>query len=182
MEDENFLQQLKEDIKLIKDNYIMNNPLLEKDEYAFNYWVLSKLYNVEEECIDSNITEYSDDGCDCFVFFEESKELFIIQNKYYTTTTLDPHYVKTDFLYRPLNSLSENAYRRSAELQTIFNKYKNDPELKIYLNLYVTNNNVSDELKNDVEKFTYSDNIQAIVSAKIYTLADMKNVYYEERQ
>ncbi len=182
MEDENFLQQLKEDIKLIKDNYIMNNPLLEKDEYAFNYWVLSKLYNVEEECIDSNITEYSDDGCDCFVFFEESKELFIIQNKYYTTTTLDPHYVKTDFLYRPLNSLSENAYRRSAELQTIFNKYKNDPELKIYLNLYVTNNNVSDELKNDVEKFTYSDNIQAIVSAKIYTLADMKNVYYEERK
>ena len=91
MEDEKFLQQIKEDIKLIQDNYRTNNPLLERDEYAFNYWILSKLYNVEEECIDSNITEYSDDGCDCFVFFEESKELFIIQNKYYTTTVLDPH-------------------------------------------------------------------------------------------
>lgn len=182
MEEEKFLQQLKEDIKSIQDNYSMNNPNLTKDEYAFNYWVLSKLFNVDEECIDSNITEYSDDGCDCFVFYEESKELFIIQNKYYTSAILDPHYVKTDFLYRPLNSLSENAYRRSIELQTIFNKYKNDPEFKIYLNLYVTNNNVSDDLKNEVEKFTYMNNIQAIVSAKIYTLNDMKNVYYEERK
>ena len=78
--------------------------------------------------------------------------------------------------------LSEGQYRRPADLQNIFNKYKDDPELKIYLNLYVTNNNVSDELKNYVEKFTYSNNIQAIVSAQIFTLADMKNVYYEERK
>ena len=182
MEDANFLQQLKEDIKLIQENYLLNNPLLAKEEYAFNYWVLSKLFNVDEEFIDSNITEYSDDGCDCFVFFEESKELYIIQNKYYTTTVLDQHYVKKDFLYRPLDTLVENEYKRSEELQTIFNKYKNDPEFKIYLNLYVTNNSVPDDLKNEVEKFTYTNKIQAIVSAKIYTLSDMKTIYHEERK
>lgn len=183
MEDDNFFQQIKEDIKLIQDNYKIYEPLLKKEEYAFNYWVLSKLYNVDEECIDSNITEYSDDACDCFVFFEESRELYIIQNKYYTTTVLDEHYVKTEFLYKTLNSLYENSYRRSKELQTIFNKYKDDPDFKIYLNLYVTNNNVKEELKNYVEKFSYSGNkIQAIVSAKIYTLDDIKNIYFGERK
>ena len=184
MNNEKFREQIKEDIKIIQNLYVENEPKLQKDEYTFNYWILSKLFNIDEECIDTNITEYSDDGCDCFVFFEESKELYIIQNKYYNDNTkLDEGYVIKDFLYRPLNTLCEDSYKRSRELQDIFNKYKNDNDLKIYLNFYVTNNNVSSSLKDRFDKFNYSGNeISGIIKANIYTLEEIKNIYYGERK
>jgi len=140
MEEKIFKKQIKEDIYLIQQNYMINNVLLEKEEYAFNYWILTKLFNIDEECADDNITEYKDDGVDCFVFFEESKELYIIQNKYYDNTKVNRNYIIKDFLYRPLNTLVENSYNRSQFLQEIFNKYKSDTEFKIYLHLYITNN------------------------------------------
>ena len=31
-----FKEQIKEDIKIIQDNIRKNNPLIEKEEYAFN--------------------------------------------------------------------------------------------------------------------------------------------------
>lgn len=184
MNSEKFKEQIKQDIKLLQGEYSKNNPLLNSDDYAFNYWVLTKLYNVDEEVVEDNITEYSDDGCDCFCFFEESKELYIIQNKYYSETNqLSESYVVKDFLYRPLNTLCENSYKRSRELQQIFNKYKNDPEFKIYLNLYVTNNLISTSLRDRFEKFQYSGpELNCYIDANIYGLDEMIDVYYEDRK
>lgn len=179
-----FKEQIKEDIKIIQDNIKKNNPLIEKEEYAFNYWVLSKLYNIEEEIIEDNITEYSDYGIDCFVYFEESKDLYIIQNKYYSDETkLTKDYVQNDFLTRPMNMLLMNSYRRSQELQDIFNKYKDDSEFKIHLYLYVSNDLKDDSIIRLFEQYRAPvDKIKCYVDAKIFYLSDIKNVYFEDRK
>ena len=107
MNDETFKEQIKEDIKFFQNEYLQNNPHLSSDDYAFNYWVLTKLFNIDEELVYSNITEYSDDGCDCFVFFEETKELYIIQNKYYSDENkLSENYVLREFLGRTIDILN----------------------------------------------------------------------------
>lgn len=179
-----FKEQIKEDIKIIQDNIKKNNPLIEKEEYAFNYWVLSKLYNIEEEIIEDNITEYSDYGIDCFVYFEESKDLYIIQNKYYSDETkLTKDYVQNDFLTRPMNMLLMNSYRRSQELQDIFNKYKDDSEFKIHLYLYVSNDLRDDSIIRLFEQYRAPvDKIKCYVDAEIFYLSDIKNVYFEDRK
>lgn len=179
-----FKEQIKEDIKIIQDNIKKNNPLIEKEEYAFNYWVLSKLYNIEEEIIEDNITEYSDYGIDCFVYFEESKDLYIIQNKYYSDETkLTKDYVQNDFLTRPMNMLLMNSYRRSQELQDIFNKYKEDSEFKIHLYLYVSNDLKDDSIIRLFEQYRAPvDKIKCYVDAEIFYLSDIKNVYFEDRK
>lgn len=184
MNGERFKEQIKQDIKLLQEEFVKNNPKLEKDDYAFNYWVLTKLYNIDEEIVEDYITEYSDDGCDCYCFFEESKELYIIQNKYYNDNNqLSEQYVVKDFLYRPLNTLCENSYKRSAELQQIFNKYKNDSEFKIYLNLYVTNNLISNSLRERFDRYQFSGpELNCYVDANIYGLDDMIDLYYEDRK
>ena len=82
--EETFRQQIKEDIEALKENLAWD-PNTNKDEYTFNYWVLSNLYNLDEEECSSNITDYNDKGIDCYVHYEEDKELYIIQNKYYAT-------------------------------------------------------------------------------------------------
>ena len=179
-----FKEQIKEDIKIIQDNIKKNNPLIEKEEYAFNYWVLSKLYNIEEEIIEDNITEYSDYGIDCFVYFEESKDLYIIQNKYYSDETkLTKDYVQNDFLTRPMNMLLMNSYRRSQELQDIFNKYKDDSEFKIHLYLYVSNDLKDDSIIRLFEQYRAPvDKIKCYVDAEIFYLSDIKNVYFGDRK
>ena len=184
MNENNFKRQIEEDIKLIQNDYSLNNPKLKSDDYAFNYWVLTKLYNIDEEIVEDNITEYSDDGCDCYVFFEESRELYIIQNKYYSSDTkLDRNYVLKDFLYRPLNLLDQNSYKRSKNLQDIFNKYKGDSDFKIYLNLYVTNDLVDSQLVELFKSFKYSsDNIKCYMEFNLYYLDDIKRLYYEDRK
>lgn len=183
MNSNNFRRQIDEDINLIQAEYVTNNPKLLKYDYCFNYWVLAKLYNIDEEIIEDNITEYSDDGCDCYVYFEESKELYIIQNKYYTTTKVDRNYVIKDFLYRPLNTLEQNNYRRSKKLQEIFNKNKKDPDFKIYLNFYVTNNLFDEKLLDTFKSFKYASNeIKCYIEANIYYLEDIKNLYFEDRK
>ena len=183
MEEKIFKKQIKEDIYLIQQNYMINNVLLEKEEYAFNYWILTKLFNIDEECADDNITEYKDDGVDCFVFFEESKELYIIQNKYYDNTKVNRNYIIKDFLYRPLNTLVENSYNRSQFLQEIFNKYKSDTEFKIYLHLYITNNLKDSLLLENFQAFQYThSSINCYIEAKIFYLSDIKQQYFEERK
>ena len=51
MNDEKFKEQIQQDIKLLQEEYGKNNPLLASDDYAFNYWALTKLYNVDEEIV-----------------------------------------------------------------------------------------------------------------------------------
>ena len=116
---EDFRKQIYEDINLIRSNneFISN---IDKDEWAFNYWILDNIYNVDSEVIETQITDYNDRGIDAYEFFEETKDLFLIQNKFYSdNSVLSKDYVINDFLVRPISSLKNNTYSRSKELQNI---------------------------------------------------------------
>ena len=83
------------------------------------------------------------------MYFENDKELYLIQNKYYGEQTLLNHKEVSDFLTRPLASLKKGTYK-SKELQEVFNNAINDENYKIYLHFYVTNNSKTEDIANIV--------------------------------
>ncbi|AIO18964.1 AIPR protein [Candidatus Izimaplasma bacterium HR1] len=177
-----FKNQINEDIEFIQSEYVLNEPKLEKSDFAFNYWVLSRLYNIDEEVIDSSITEYRDDGVDCYVYFEDLKELYIIQNKFHgKDNKLDYRYVQNDFLHKPISTLLNDKYTRSKKLQTIFNKNKDNCEFKIFLRLYITNDLRDQSTMNIIKKYQGIDGLNCIVEAQIYYLEDIRNLYFNDR-
>ncbi len=172
---DSFKEQIKEDIEYIKKSYSMDN-----DPLAFDFWILTKLYNLDEELAFNNVTEYNDKSIDCFVHFKELKELSLIQNKYYNENSNLNRKDVTDFLLTPLTVLMGGKYK-SSELQEVFNKAKDDDEYKILLNLYVSNNNNNQDAIKLIEKFNtthYDKNIKCEIRAKIYYLKDIKDLYY----
>lgn len=173
----NFRKQIEQDILEYQKNfrYIAN---IDKDEWAFNYWILDKLFYEDEELIEEKIIEYKDMGIDAFEFYEETKELYLIQNKYYgSNSVVSTEYVKNDFLLRPLNALKNGTYGKSTELQNIFNKYKSNKDFTVYLQLYVTNNNVNNEINSYIKKFNLKD---PSYRADIFYLDDIEKKYYNE--
>ena len=152
-----FKEQLKEDIELIQSkwDYVRN---IEKDEFAFNYWVLLELFNIDSETVSDNITEYNDYSIDCFAFYEEDKLLHIIQNKYYSEESNVPREKIADFLSSPLQILERGEYRGSKakeNLQHIFNQIKNaeDKEYQIHLHFFITNMKANDQHKKLFDEF-----------------------------
>ena len=177
-----FLEQVKDDILLIRENYLKYDDNLSKDEYAFNYWVLSKLYNVDEDCIFDNITEYNDKAIDCFVHFDDCKELYIIQNKYYDIDAKIETEKLSDFLARPIATLLKGNYNKSPELQNIFNKAIEDPEYKIFFHFYTTSKCDKSDFNNLIDKFNKYDknHYKCFVQARYFNVFDIKNIYYGE--
>ena len=139
MDNFKFKLQIDEDIKIIQREYGNIDSRLSKTEFAFNYWVLSRIYSLDEEIISSNITEYYDKNIDCFVHYEDAKELYIIQNKYYDASTAVTRNDVSDFLKTPMSVLLRGEYKNS-KLQSIFNRIKDDSDYKIWLHFLVTNN------------------------------------------
>ena len=165
-----FKQQIEEDIRLIQENLSYDDNV-KKDHYAFNCWVLSKIYSLdEEECLD-NITEYNDKGIDCFVHYEEDRELYILQNKYYNLTNRLSIREVSDFLTRPISHLKEGKYK-NRELQEIYNKAE-QKGYTIYLHFYVSNN-----LRvPDVEVAVKNSNRDGVI-ANVFYLDDIREKYY----
>lgn len=175
MDNKIFREQIQEDIKLIQDK-LSWDANIKKDEYAFNYWVLSNIYNLDEETCNDNITEYNDKGIDCFVHFEEDKELYIIQNKYYADDTPLNSRELSDFLTRPLATLNKGDYKRSLKLQNIYSKAKKDDAYKIFLHFYLTNDKKTEDLKNVINDF--KQNQDNDVFFDFFYLSDIKEKYY----
>ncbi len=176
--------QLREDIKMIKDDWGYMDQNLSKDEFAFNYWVLSRLYTIDEQIIPSLVTDYNDKNIDCFVHYEDTKELFIIQNKYYSDTTPLSRNEASDFLTTPISVLKNNAYTRSKDLQKAFNQAKKDPDYKIWLHFYISNEKTkdNDDVMRLFNQFNYQDDqIDAFIGAEIFTLSDIRDKYYGKR-
>lgn len=173
-----FRKQISEDIEEYKINY-PNIKNIIKDEWAFNFWVLDKIFQVDEELIEEKILDYHDMGIDCYEFNEDSKDLFLIQNKYYDDNTmLITDYVENDFLLRGINALKNGTYKRNAELQSIYNKYKNNSDFTVNMQLYVTNNSVSDVVYNAVSKFNNANH--GSCKAEIINLSQLEEKYYGE--
>lgn len=173
MDNKIFKEQINEDIQLLKEK-LSWDPNISKDEYTFNYWILSNIYNLDEEECNNNITEYNDKGIDCFVHFEEDKELYIIQNKYYAESTSLCSKELSDFLTRPLSCLSDGNYKRSPELQKIFNQAIEDDSYKIFLHFYLSNDNTSDDLNNLISGYSNRNNI----FFNFFFLTDIKEKYF----
>ena len=177
-----FMRQIKDDLALIKRDYGYIDEKMQQDEYAFNYWILSRLYNIDEEIIPSFVTDINDKSIDCYVHYEDTKELFIIQNKFYDENTPLNRENVSDFLITPLKVLAKGEYRRSNELQRIFNRIHGDSEYKIWLHFYVTNNLIHNDINNLIENFTFSDErVQAYVGVKFYNLDGIKDIYFGDR-
>ncbi len=176
-----FLDQIKEDIQTIKNIWIDNDSKLENDWYVFNYWVLNYLYHIDIEDISDCITEYNDKGVDCFVHFEDAKELYIIQNYYYAEQSNLKREHIADFLISPLYFLSENLYTRSKNLQDIFNTIKDDKDYTVYLYCYTTKsiNSISKDILSLFEKNDY--NYTFSVEVKLIDLNGLRNIYEGKR-
>lgn len=174
-----FKEQIDEDLNFIKETYIDIEPRLYNKSYAFNFWVLTKLYEIDEELAVANITEYNDKSIDCFVHFEESKELFLIQNKYYDDKTNLNRKDIGDFLTAPLNALKEGNYKNK-ELQNAFNSAKNDNEYKIWLHFYITHEKINSEIQGLFSNFNITENkdFDCEIRAKVFNLQDIKDKYF----
>ncbi len=174
-----FRKQIKEDIEDYKLRF-PNVSNIAKDEWAFNFWILDKYFAVDEEVIESQIVDYHDLGIDCYNYYEDTKEFYLIQNKFYSDdSVLSTDYVEDDFLIRPFNALINGTYKKSSDLQKAFTKYKNDPDFNVYLQLYVTNNKNEDKIRESIAKFN-KNHINDHVRAEYYSLNDMQEKYYQE--
>lgn len=172
-----FRKQIEQDIKEYQKSlgYIQN---INKDEWAFNYWILDKLFFEDEELIEGKIIDYNDLGVDAFEFYEETKDLYLIQNKYYSEDTiLTADYVKNDFLLRPINALKNGTYKKSEELQNAFTKYKNHDDFVVHMQIYVTNNKRNKEADTYIKEFNLKN---PKYRAEIFYLNDIENKYYDE--
>jgi hypothetical protein len=175
-----FFEQISEDIKLIQRDWSYIDHNIRKNEYAFNYWVLSRIYTLDEELIPDYITEYNDKSIDCFVHYEEAKELYIIQNKYYADLSYVERKEVSDFLTTPLTALDANRYTKSKDLQVLFNTIKNDPEYKIFLHFFVSNNKRNMDSDTAVKNFNNNPpiKIKALLRATLYYLDEISELYY----
>ena len=178
----NFKEQIREDIQLIQKDYGYIDDNLRRDDFAFNYWVLSRLYGMDEEIIASNVTDINDKCIDCFVHYEDTKELYLIQNKYYDDFTSVDRRDVADFLKTPLSILSAGRYKRSEELQKIFDRIHSDSDYKIWLHFYVTNDLVNQDVESLINQFSFSEEkVKAFVGVKYYKLSDISRIYFGDR-
>lgn len=172
-----FKKQIEEDIKDYQQNfpYVSN---INKDEWAFNYWILDKLFYEDEELIEEKIIDYHDMGIDAYEIYEETKDIYLIQNKYYSnSTTITAEYIKNDFLLRAITALENGTYKKSEELQNAFTKYKDHSDFTVYLQLFVTNNVRCKEADDYVKRFNIE---HPKYRASIFYLDDIAEKYYGE--
>ncbi len=174
-----FKDQIQEDINIIKEQWGYIDSNLNTDAYAFNYWILSRIYSLDEEIIPECITEYSDKGIDCYVHFEENKELYIIQNKYFREDTPVTRNHVSDFLQTPLTLLKNNSYKKSENLQNIFNKVSADSDYKIFLHFFATTNNKSDDIDSLIKNFNNETHgVACLVNSSYFDLSSLYELYY----
>ena len=176
MGDHSFRQQIAEDIAYYQTRH-PHIPNIKKDEWAFNYWVLDKLFSEDEDAIEGEIVDYSDHGIDCYVWHEDSKDLYLIQNKYYSEGTQLGKSYFNGAVQDAYGQLLLGSYTRSAELQKVFSKYHDDPSFYVYHYFYVTNNDVSPSLESAVKDFNerFSDSRRF---AKVFYLDDIQEAFY----
>ena len=175
-----FRKQLLEDFGEYRSRF-PNLEHIEKDEWAFNFWVLDKLFSVEEELIEECIVDYNDKGIDCFVWHEDTRDLYLIQNKYYNDDTkISKDYLMNDFLTRAIGALEKGTYTRSETLQKIFNKFHEDDDFCINSYLYVTNNTAKTKTLIDAIAAYNEDHAEKRYSAKMFSLDEIEEAYYGE--
>lgn len=176
--DNTFKKQIIEDIREYQENY-PNDKKLEKDDWAFNYWIMDKFFQYDEEIIEDKIIDYHDMGIDCYADFGETKELYLIQNKFYDeNSSVSLSYVNDHFLIRPEGALKSGTYKHCEELQTFYKKYINDSDFVVHLQLYITNNRRDNSIIDRLKE--YNNQNDGKVIAEVFYLDDIQEKYYGE--
>ena len=174
-----FRNEIQNGLRDIDENFSYIDDKLKKPEYAFLYWVLMRLYNIDEELVADSITEYNDKAIDCFVHYEENKELYIIQCKYYDIDHVIDRKDVADFLQTPLIALKNKKYKRSKTLQKIFSNAIEDPDYKIYFHFYSTSTFYSVDIDELIKKFNReAEEYVSFVHANFMDLAGIYELYY----
>lgn len=174
-----FKKQIEEDIKEYQEKYGKVMPDMMREEWAFNFWILDKFFFEDEELIIDKIVDIKDYGIDVYEWYEDTKELYLIQNKYYSDDTkLDANYVKNSFLVTPLSVLDNGTYFRSPELQNIYNKNKDDENFTVHLQIYVTNDKRDANVIEAIKKYNQVNSPRIV--AEVYYLADIEEKWYGE--
>lgn len=175
-----FRKQIEEDIADYAEKY-PNVANINKPEWAFNFWVLDKLFSEDEQLIEEKIIDYDDKGIDCYVWHEDMHDLYLIQNKFYSEgTNLTVDYVMNDFLTRAIGALEKGTYTRSKDLQDIYNKFHEEEDFHIYFYLYVTNNSSKTQsIMDAISKFN-QQYASKKMEAKFFSLSDIQETYFEE--
>ena len=174
-----FRKQIEEDIREYQEKYGDTLSDISKDEWAFNFWILDKFFYEDEELIVDKITDYSDYGIDEFEWYEDTKELYLIQNKYYAADTkLSLSYIQNTFLVMPLAVLKDGKYTKCKELQEIYSKYCDDESFSIHLPLYVTNDQRDPKALNAIKTFNQRNGPKIL--AELFYLSDIEEKWYGE--
>lgn len=171
-----FRKQIEEDIRQYQEKRPEVDEL-KKDEWAFNYWVLDKFFYEDEDMILNRIIDYRDRGIDCYEWYEDTKELFIIQNKWFSTTKLQTEYVKNNLLISPITILEQGNYSHCPELQKIFDQNKNDPKFTVRFQIFVTNDKRNKEVDDAIKQYNAE---HENYFAEIFYLADIEEKWYGE--
>lgn len=180
MRNDDFYKQVQEDLEDYAIKYT-NLSDMQKKEWAFNYWILDKIYNVDEELIFDQIIDRHDKGIDCYVFDEETLKLTIIQNKYYdpnASSQISTSYIQ-DLSVLPLGLLKQNAYAHSSELQKLFNKYSRKNDFSIEIVIYISKEIDNIDRRGYITQFNSNPDNKG-VSLKVCDLNDLYQLYYED--
>lgn len=170
-------EQIDADIKYYQSRY-MYYPNMKKDEWAFNFWVLYNFFTEDESVIGDKIIDYHDLGIDCYEIYEDTNDIYLIQNKYYAEgNMISTDYIKNDFLIRGITALENGTYTHCKELQDYFTKNKNKQDFHVYLHLYVTNNDRNTNAEAEIKKWNCK---HPKYQAQIFYLDDMKEKYFNE--
>ena len=174
-----FKKQILEDIedyqsRLFAVEHIDSIP------WAFNFWILDKLFSIDEELIEGQIVDYNDKGIDCYVWHEDQRDLYLIQNKFYEEgNNISVDYFFNDFLTRAIGALEKGTYKRSPELQEIYTKYHEEADFDVHFLFFITNNTAKrPELLKRIESYN-AENASTRRDARLYCLNDIEELYYK---
>ena len=180
MNQEVFFKQIREDLA----DYATQYPSIvdmQKEEWAFNFWILDKLYGIDENLIFDQIIDRHDKGIDCYAFDEESLKLSIIQNKYYdpaASSQISTSYIQ-DISVLPVGLLKQNAYTHSSDLQKLYNKYSKKIGFNIEIVIYISKELQSIDRKNYISEFNKNPENKNI-TLKLCDITDIYQLYYED--
>lgn len=176
----NFFEQIEKDIREYQEEF-PNNDNMKRDDWAFNYWILDKLYNVDEELMFEQIIDVHDKGIDCYDFDEENNVLHLIQNKFYKpnlSSSLKNDYLQ-DLAILPIELLNQGKYDHSHELQNLYTKVsKSKKEHQIKFTLYITKELTDKEKTSFFKKFNSEKNNN--IEFEIKDLKDIFTAYYSD--
>ena len=173
-----FYNEIRDDLCEIRDNF-RDDPKLDKDEYAFLYWLLLKIYHLDESEVADCITEGNDGGIDCYVHYPESKELYIIQAKFYEPEHNTKAGDFSSFCMRPYSTLKKGAYKHNSDLQKFFTDAIVDTEYKIYFQFYSTSYHIPSEVQNTKET-AFKDDNKALVTGEYIGLEKLREQFWGE--